>query len=147
MPTINPKLPTAGITNETLTLSKDLKTVLFAGQEFSTTYFIKVTVPSLLAWYSPGSAGAYSLLSDLSANGFDIRNYGKHYYQWQEANRRNREEQARRELEVRQHRERMAALMATPEEIAEAVAQRKAREAELEARFGARGKSAAFGDL
>ncbi|OSM98613.1 hypothetical protein AU490_12125 [Lonsdalea populi] len=144
---INPKLPTMGIVDQKVTLSKDLKTVLYIGQEIPTEHFIKVTVPSLLGYYAPGSGGANSLLSELSANGFSITGFSRHHQLWADYIRRNREEQARRELEAKQHRERMAALMATPEEIAEAVAQRKAREAELEARFGARGKSAAFGDL
>lgn len=142
---INPNLPVPGLTNEKLTLSPDLSSVLYAGQEIPTVHFVKATVPSLLAFYGAGSASAFALLSEMNANGFSIRGYGKHTDAWANAVVSRREELAQREREVREHNERMAAIMATPAEIAKAVAERKQREAEIARRFGDKGKAAHFG--
>lgn len=144
---INRNLPVPGLTHHKVTLSADLKTVLFVGVEIPTEHFITVTVPGLLGFYAAGSASANSLLSELNVNGFDLGRFGKHRDAWAYAIQSDREELARREREAREHNERMAAIRATPEEIAKAVAERKAREADLAARFGERGKSAAFGAL
>jgi len=142
---INPNLPTPGLSKEKLTLSPDLQTVLYAGQEIPTVHFVKVTVPSLLAFYGAGSAAAFALLSEMNANGFSIRGYGNHATRWGEQVLADREAQAQREKETREHNERMAAMHATPEEIAKAVAERKAREEEIARKFGARGQAAHFG--
>lgn len=142
---INPNLPTPGLINEKLTLSADLQTVLYAGQEIPTVHFVKVTVPSLLAFYGAGSGPAFALLSEMNAHGFSLRGYGKHTTRWGEQVTANRDEMARREKEIREHNERMAALHATPAEIAKAVAERKAREDEIARKFGARGQAAHFG--
>ncbi|MBD8115960.1 MULTISPECIES: DUF6971 family protein [Pantoea] len=142
---INPNLPTPGLTKEKLTLSPDLQTVLYAGQEIPTVHFVKVTVPSLLAYYGAGSAAAFALLSEMNANGFSLRGYGNHATRWGEQVLADREAQAQREKEIREHNERMAAIMATPAEIAKAVAERKAREDETARKFGARGQAAHFG--
>lgn len=91
---------------------------------------MKVTVPSLLAYYGAGSAAAFALLSEMNANGFSLRGYGNHATRWGEQVLADREAQAQREKEIREHNERMAAIMATPAEIAKAVAERKAREDE-----------------
>jgi len=142
---INPNLPVPGLTKEKLTLSPDLSSVLYAGQEIPTVHFVKVTVPSLLAFYGAGSASAFELLSEMNANGFSLRGYGKHTDAWANVVVSRREEQAQREREVREHNERMAAIMATPTEIAKAVAERKQREAEIARKFGDNGKAAHFG--
>ncbi|MDU4747372.1 hypothetical protein [uncultured Pantoea sp.] len=143
--TINDALPTPGLTNEKLTLSADLQTVLYAGQEIPTVHFVKVTVPSLLAFYGAGSGAAFALLSEMNAHGFSLRGYGNHTTRWGEQVLAHREEQARREEEIREHNERMAAIMASPAEIAKAVAERKAREDEIARKYGARGQAAHFG--
>jgi len=142
---INPNLPTPGLTKEKLTMSPDLQTVLYAGQEIPTVHFVKVTVPGLLGFYGAGSASAFALLSEMNANGFSIRGYGKHTDAWANAVVSHREEQAQREREVREHNERMAAIMASPTEVAKAVAERKQREDEIARKFGDSGKAAAFG--
>ncbi|RNA78733.1 DUF6971 family protein [[Curtobacterium] plantarum] len=142
---INPNLPTPGLIKEKLTLSADLQTVLYAGQEIPTVHFVKVTVPSLLAYYGAGSAAAFALLSEMNAHGFSLRGYGNHTTRWAEQVTAHREEQERREKEIREHNERMAAIMATPAEIAKAVAERKQREDEIARKFGDSGKAAAFG--
>lgn len=142
---INPNLPVPGLTKEKLTISADLQTVLYAGQEIPTVHFVKVTVPSLLAFYGAGSAAAFALLSEMNANGFSLRGYGKYTDAWANAVVSRREEQARREKEIREHNERVAAMHATPAEIAADVAKRKAREDELARKFGSRGKAAHFG--
>lgn len=143
--TINDALPTPGLTNEKLTLSADLQTVLYAGQEIPTVHFVKVTVPSLLAFYGAGSGAAFALLSEMNAHGFSLRGYGNHTTRWGEQVLAHREEQARRKEEIREHNERMAAIMASPAEIAKAVAERKAREDEIARKYGARGQAAHFG--
>lgn len=142
---INPNLPTPSLTNEKLTLSADLQTVLYAGQEIPTVHFVKVTVPSLLAFYGAGSAAAFALLSEMNAHGFALRGYGNHTTRWGEQVLSNSAEQERRQKEIREHNERMAALHATPAEIAKAVAERKAREEEIARKYGARGQAAHFG--
>lgn len=144
---INHSLPKAGLKGEKLTLSPDNATVLYCGQEIPTAHFVKVTVPSLLGFYHVGSAGAFELLSEMNANGFSLAAYGKHTDHWAMTIQNQREDMARREQEAKEHRERMDAILASPEEIAKAVAERKAREAELQNRFGARGKMAAFGNF
>ena len=142
---INDALPKPGLTNEKLILSKDLQTVLYAGDEIPTVHFVKVTVPSLLAFYGAGSAAAFALLSEMNANGFSLSGYGNHTTRWGEQVTANREELERREKEVREHNERVAAMHATPAEIAAEAAKRKQREEEIARKFGARGQAAHFG--
>lgn len=142
---INTNLPVAGVSNHKVTLSADLQTVLFVGQEIPTAHFIAVTVPSLLGFYAPGTAGSNALLSELAANGFNIRAFSKHTDAWAHAIQSNREEQARRAREVQEHRERIAALYATPEEIRKEAAEKRARDERIAKQFGR--KYQAFGDL
>ena len=142
---INQALPAPGLTNEKLTLSADLQTVLYAGQEVSTEHFVKVTVPSLLGFYAKGSAAAFALLSEMDANGLNHKGYSNHTAHWAQTIVDKREDHERRKREAIAHQERMAALHATPAEIAADVARRKARDAEIVSRFGDRGKRAHFG--
>jgi len=142
---INQALPVPGLVNEKLTLSADLQTVLYAGQEVSTEHFVKVTVPALLGFYPKGSASAFALLSEMDANGFNIKGYGNHTTHWAQTIVGQREDHERRKREAEQHRERMEALHASPEEIAKFVAERKQRQADIANRFGDRGKMAHFG--
>lgn len=144
---INHSLPSAGLVGEKLTLSPDNSTVLYCGEEIPTVHFVKVTVPGLLGFYGVGSAGAFELLSEMHANGFKLGPYGKHAQHWGQTITAQREDMERRAREAKQHHERMAALSASPEEIAKAVAERKARADDLQTRFGSRGKMAAFGDF
>ena len=140
---INTNLPTPGIINEEIILSKDISTVLYCGMEVPTEFFIKVTVPQLLGFYAPGSNSAFKLLTELDANGFSIRNLTPHVTHWAHQVQSNRAEVERRRLEAAQQRERWEAMNASPEEIAKAVAERRARQADLTSRFG--NKGAAFG--
>lgn len=142
---INPALPVPGITNEQVTLSKDNLTVFYCGNEIPTDHFVKVTVPSLLAFYGKGSSGAFKLLTELDANGFSIRGYGQHATLWGEQVLANREAVEARRLEAAQHRERMEAIMATPKEIAQYRQEQDLRRSELVNKFGRKG--AAFGAL
>lgn len=139
MSTINPELPTLSIHKQKLTLSKNAKEVLWCGTTYPTVTFVNVIVPSLLGYLPPNSAGANNLLSEMNANGFSISGYSRHHAMWVETMRYQREEQLRRQREVEQHRERMAAINASPAEIAAEVAERRAREADIARRFGNKG--------
>lgn len=140
---INTKLPVFNISTQKLTLSSDSESVLWCSVEYPTVNFVNVVVPSLLAYLTPYSSGAINLLSEMDANGFSIRGYGKHATAWSETIVQRREEHARRIKEAQEHQERLAALFATPAEIA-AERTAKARKAEeAQRKFGRKG--AAFG--
>ncbi|EIH0348464.1 hypothetical protein DIC85_004302, partial [Shigella flexneri] len=83
------------------------------------------------------------ILNDIHAAGLDAGDYGKYSRWWAQSNAQERQEAERRRKEAKEHQERLAAIHATPEEIAKAVAERKAREEALIKRFG--NKGAAFG--
>ncbi|MEQ9745853.1 hypothetical protein ABRQ05_16285 [Pectobacterium actinidiae] len=139
MSTINPNLPVTNITNQKLTLSKDEATVLWCGVEYPVINFVNVVVPSLLAYFPPYSNGAQHLLSEMSANGFSIRGYGKHATAWAETIQNNRAAHEQRLKEVREHQERMAAMNATPAEIAAERAEKARIQDEYARRYGRKG--------
>ena len=117
-----------------INLSADKETVLVFGQEMSTKYFTEIVVTSMLNGLPALSAGAHAILTSLHAAGLNANDYGAYSRAWSESNA-----EARREAE----RQRIAAMYATPEEIAKEAAERKERKAELERRFSRKG--AAFG--
>lgn len=142
---INPSLPVPGLNDQEVTLSADLESVLYCGMDISTEYFIKVTVPSLLGFYAPGSAGAFKLLTELDANGFSLRAFSNHATQWGHQVMAHAAEVEARRIEAAAHAERIADQNASPEEVAKYRQAQNARRSELANKFGR--KAAAFGDL
>lgn len=140
---INIKLPVFNISTQKLTLSADGESVLWCGSEYPTVNFVNVVVPSLLAYLPPYSSGAIHLLSEMDANGFNIRGYSKHASAWGETIVQRREEHARRVKEAQEHQERLSAMYATPAEIAEERAAKARKSEEAQRKFGRKG--AAFG--
>ncbi|KFX02303.1 hypothetical protein [Pectobacterium carotovorum] len=139
MSSINENLPVLNITKQKLTLSKDEATVLWCGVEYPVVNFVNVVVPNLLAYFQPNSHGSHHLLSEMSVNGFSIRGYGKHATAWAETIRNNREAHEQRLKEVREHQERMAAMNATPAEIAAERAEKARIQDEYARRYGRKG--------
>jgi len=130
-----------------ITLSADKETVLVFGQEMSTKYFTEIVVVTMLNGCGNDFSKTNSILNSLHAAGLNARDYTKYSREWERSAQEAREDAERKRREAEQHRERCAAIHATPEEIAKAVAERKAREAEIARRFGDSGKAAAFGGL
>lgn len=130
-----------------ITLSADKETVLVFGQEMSTKYFTEIVVVSMLNGCGNDFGKTNSILNDVHAAGLNARDYSLYSREWARSNAEARKEAERKRIELEQHRERLAAIHATPEEIAKAVAERKQREAETARRFGDKGKAAAFGGL
>lgn len=126
-----------------ITLSADKETVLVFGQELSTKYFTEIVVTTMLNSTGSDMAVSNRILNDIHAAGLDVGDYGKYSRWWAQSNAQERQEAERRRKEAKEHQERLAAIHATPEEIAKAVAERKAREEALIKRFG--NKGAAFG--
>ncbi|EGI4619049.1 hypothetical protein IGF42_001895 [Escherichia coli] len=126
-----------------ITLSADKETVLVFGQELSTKYFTEIVVTTMLNSTGSNEAISNSILNDIYAAGLPVGNYGKYSRWWAQSNAQKRQEAERRRKEAMEHQERLAAIHATPEEIAKEVAERKAREEALIKRFG--NKGAAFG--
>ena len=111
-----------------ITLSADKETVLVFGQELSTKYFTEI-------------AKSNRILNDIHAIGLNASDYGKYSRWWAESNAQERQEAERRRKEAEEHQERMAAIHATPAEIAKAAAERRARDEDLIKRFGNKGAS------
>ena len=111
-----------------ITLSADKETVLVFGQELSTKYFTDM-------------AKSNRILNDIHAIGLNASDYGKYSRWWAESNAQERQEAERRRKEAEEHQERMAAIHATPAEIAKAAAERRARDEDLIKRFGNKGAS------
>ncbi|EFZ2447574.1 hypothetical protein BOT18_003953 [Shigella flexneri] len=126
-----------------IALSADKETVLVFGQELSTKYFTEIVVTTMLNSTGSDMANSNRILNDIHAAGLDAGDYGKYSRWWAQSNAQERQEAERRRKEAKAHQERMAAIHATPEEIAKAVAERKAQEEALIKRFG--NKGAAFG--
>lgn len=126
-----------------ITLSTDKQTVMVFGQEMTTKYFCEIVATTMLNSTGSDMAKSNRILNDIHAAGLNAGDYGKYSRWWAESSQMDREEAARRRREAEEHRERIAALHASPEEIAKAVSKRKEREAELIKRFG--NKGAAFG--
>ncbi|MFJ5401420.1 DUF6971 family protein [Pectobacterium sp. CHL-2024] len=126
-----------------ITLSADKETVLVFGQELSIKYFTEIIVATMLNSTGSDMAKSNRILNDIHAAGLNANDYGKYSRWWAENNAIERQEAERRRKEAEQHHERMAAILATPEEIAKAATERKTRNEELIKRFG--NKGAAFG--
>ncbi|MCL5160211.1 DUF6971 family protein, partial [Escherichia coli] len=81
--------------------------------------------------------------SPISFTVIRTNDYGAYSRAWAESNAEARREAERQRIENEKDRQRIAAMYATPEEIAKEAAERKERKAELERRFSRKG--AAFG--
>ncbi|AXS21610.1 TPA: hypothetical protein MDZ49_001027 [Klebsiella pneumoniae] len=126
-----------------INLSADKETVLVFGQEMSTKYFTEIVVTSMLNGLPALSTGAHAILTSLHAAGLNANDYGAYSRAWSESNAEARREAERQRIENEKDRQRIAAMYATPEEIAKEAAERKERKADLERRFSRKG--AAFG--
>ena len=126
-----------------ITLSAGKETVLVFGQELSTKYFTEIIVTTMLNSTGSDMAKSNRILNDIHSAGLNAGDYGKYSRWWAESNILERQEAERRRREAEEHQERMAAIHATPAEIAKAAAERRAREEDLLKRFG--NKGAAFG--
>ncbi|WP_434747514.1 DUF6971 family protein [Pantoea sp. Lu_F5_004] len=128
-----------------LTLSADKETVMLFGQEMTTKYFTEVVVVTMLNGCGNDFGKTNSILNALHSAGLNAGDYSKYSREWAHSNAEARKEADRKRIETEQHRERMAAIHATPAEIAKAVAERKQREEEIARKFGEHGHRAAFG--
>lgn len=128
-----------------LTLSADEQTVMLFGQEMATKYFTEVVVVTMLNSVGNDFGKSNAILNALHSVGLNAGDYSKYSREWAHSNAEARKEADRKRIETEQHRERMAAIHATPAEIAKAVAERKQREEEIARKFGARGQAAHFG--
>ncbi|EFH2720550.1 hypothetical protein QNN86_12600 [Citrobacter sp. C348] len=124
-----------------ITLSADKETVLVFGQELSTKYFTEIVVTTMLNSTGSDMAKSNRILNDIHAIGLNASDYGKYSRWWAESNAQERQEAERRRKEAEEHQERMAAIHATPAEIAKAAAERRARDEDLIKRFGNKGAS------
>ncbi|MDN4627834.1 DUF6971 family protein [Erwinia sp. PsM31] len=128
-----------------LTLSADEQTVMLFGQEMATKYFTEVVVVTMLNSVGNDFGKSNAILNALHSVGLNAGDYSKYSREWAHSNAEARKEADRKRIETEQHRERMAAIHATPAEIAKAVAERKQREEEIARKFGEHGHRAAFG--
>jgi len=128
-----------------ITVSADKETVLVFGQEMATKYFTEIVVTTMLNSCGHDQSKTDRILNDLHAAGLSATDYGMYSRGWMQSNELARAEAEKARKDAIAHQERMAALHATPAEIAADVARRKARDAEIVSRFGDRGKRAHFG--
>ncbi|MCO7261498.1 DUF6971 family protein [Dickeya zeae] len=126
-----------------IALSADKETVLVFGQELSTKYFTEIVVTTMLNSTGSDMVKSNRILNDIHAAGLNAGDYGMYSRWWAESNAQERQEAERRRKEAEWHLERMAAIHATPAEIAKEAAERRARKEEQIKRFG--NKGAAFG--
>jgi len=126
-----------------ITLSTDKNTVLVFGQELSTQYFCEIVVPTMLNGCGNDAGKTNSILNDLHAAGLNAGDYTTYSRWWSESNALARQEADKRRTEAEQHRERIAALFATPAEIAAERAARARKTEEAQRKFGRKG--ATFG--
>ena len=128
-----------------LTLSADKETVMIFGQEMATKYFTEIVVVTMLNGCGNDFGKSNAILNALHSVGLNAGDYSKYSREWSHSNAEARKEAERKRIEAEKDRERVAAMHATPAEIAKAVAERKKREEEIARKFGARGQAAHFG--
>jgi len=118
-------------------LSYDSKkqTVTLHGQTVSEMFFREVTVTTALNAAGTNESVIVSILLPMHEAGMSTQGFGEYSRTFAGYLQDNRAEAERKQREVAEHAERMAAMHATPEEIAEAVAERKNRQAMTVARF------------
>ncbi|MBN3198582.1 hypothetical protein H5A20_07655 [Pectobacterium brasiliense] len=126
-----------------ITLSTDKETVLVFGQVLSTKYFCEIVIPTMLNGCGNDEGKTNSILNDVHAAGLNAGDYAKYSRWWTESNAQARQEAERKRIEAEQHRERIAAMLATPAEIAAERAEKERRREEAQRKFG--NKGAAFG--
>ncbi|CAB5672755.1 DUF6971 family protein [Serratia marcescens] len=122
-----------------ITLSADGETVLVFGQELVTKYFTEVVITSMLNGLPALSAGAHAILTAVHAAGLNADDYGSYSQAWRENNAEARREAEARRIANERDRQRIADMYATPEEIAKAAAEKRARADAMAQRFGRKG--------
>lgn len=118
-------------------LSYDSKkqTVTLHGQAIPEMYFREVIVTTALNAAGSNEGVIVSILQPMHEAGMSTQGFGWYSRTFANYLQATRAEEERIQREAAEHAERVAALHATPEEIAKAVAERKARQAAVVARF------------
>ncbi|MCQ5469318.1 hypothetical protein NAS92_02345 [Pantoea brenneri] len=118
-------------------LSYDSKkqTVTLYGQTTNEMFFREVTVTTALNAAGSNDGVIVSILLPMHEAGMSTQGFGEYSRTFANYLRDNRIEAERKQREVAEHTERMAAILATPEEIEKAVAERRANIAQQKQRF------------
>lgn len=118
-------------------LSYDSKkqTVTLYGQTTSEMFFREVTVTTALNAAGSNDGVIVSILLPMHEAGMSTQGFGEYSRTFANYLRDNRIEAERKQREVAEHTERMAAILATPEEIEKAVVERRANIAQQKQRF------------
>ncbi|WP_313700365.1 DUF6971 family protein [Pantoea sp.] len=111
-------------------LSYDIKkqTVTLHGQTVSEMFFREVTVTTALNAAGSNDGVIVSILLPMHDAGMSTQGFGEYSRVFANHLRDNRIEAERKQREVAEHAERMAAILATPEEIQKEVDERKAQQ-------------------
>lgn len=111
-------------------LSYDIKkqTVTLHGQTVSEMFFREVTVTTALNAAGSNDGVIVSILLPMHEAGMSTQGFGEYSRTFANHLRDNRIEAERKQREAAEHAERMAAILATPEEIQKEVDERKARQ-------------------
>lgn len=118
-------------------LGYDSKTqaVTLHGQTVSEMFFREVTVTTALNAAGSNDGVIVSILLPMHEAGMSTQGFGEYSRTFASYLQANRAETERKQREAIEHAERMAAIHATPDEIQKAVAERKAKQAQMVARF------------
>jgi len=118
-------------------LSYDSKkqTVTLYSQTTSEMFFREVTVTTALNAAGSNDGVIVSILLPMHEAGMSTQGFGEYSRTFANYLRDNRIEAERKQREVAEHTERMAAILATPEEIEKAVVERRANIAQQKQRF------------
>ncbi len=122
-----------------LTVSADGKTVLVFDQEFGLKYFTEVVVTTMLNSTGSDEAKSNKILNAVHAAGLNAGDYGKYSQWWARSNQAAREAAEQERREVAQHKERLEAMYATPEEIRKEAAEKRARAERMAKLYGRKG--------
>ncbi|MFP1786016.1 DUF6971 family protein [Lonsdalea quercina] len=118
-----------------LTYDKENKEVTIYGETHGEEYFREVIVNTALNAAGTSHGVIVSILEPLHVAGMSTRGFGSCSEIFSMYLQDNRAAIAKREAEAKAHQERMEAILASPEEIEKAVAERKARVARNIAAF------------
>ncbi|MFP1890394.1 DUF6971 family protein [Lonsdalea quercina] len=121
--------------DKALSYDKENKEVTLYGETFSEEYFREVIVTTALNSAGTSHNVVISILEPMHVAGMSTQGFSSYSDIFAMHLEDNRAAIAKREAEAREHQERMESILATPEEIEKAVAERKARQARNIAAF------------
>jgi len=118
-----------------LNFDSKAQTVTLHGQTVSEMFFREVTVTTALNAAGTNEGAIVSILLPMHESGMSTQGFGEYSRTFANYLQTNRAEAERKQREAAEQAERMAAMHANPEEIAEAVAERKANIAQQKERY------------